>query len=105
MQRQGGNVRNLGGKPFGFIGATGVRKPTTHLDLRAYHDMPHYHAMGYAHAISIRSLRKLATHFASLHGSRLIASARNIDLKTPLWIVWALELKGWPIDGFDNCSG
>ena len=47
----------------------------------------------------------MARRFASPDGSRLIARVRNADLKTPLWPVWVQDLKGWPIDGFDNCSG
>ena len=83
----------------------GTRIPTARLDLHAYHDLPQRHAAGYAHAISIRSLRKLAGCFASPDRSRLVTSARNTDLKTPLRAIWAQELKGWPIDGFDNRSG
>ena len=81
-----------------------MRKPTVRLDFHACHDLPQRHAIGYAHAISIRSLGKLVGCFASPDGSRLVTSARNTDLKTPLWPVWAQELKGWPIDGFDNRS-
>ena len=50
-------------------------------------------------------MRTQSLFVPSPDGSRLIASARNTDLKTPLWPVWAYELKGWPIDGFNNCSG
>ena len=56
MQRQGGNVRNPGGEPFGFIGAMDARKATIHLDLHACHDPPPRHVAGYAPAISILSL-------------------------------------------------
>ena len=50
MQRQGGKVQNPGGKPYDFMGAMDVRKPTVHLDLRAHHDLPQRHTTGYAHA-------------------------------------------------------
>ena len=82
----------------------GVRKPTARLDLHAYHDLPQCHATGYAYAISICSLRKLAKRFASLDGPRLIMSKRNTDLKVPLRPDWAQEFIGRPIDGFDNRS-
>ena len=57
-----------GGEPFIFIGVTGARKQTTHLDLCAYHDLPPCLAAGRAHAISVHSLKKLTRHFASLDG-------------------------------------
>ena len=85
MQRQGGNIRNPGGKPFGFIGATDVRKPTTCLDLRTYHDLPQCPTTERAHAISMRALEKLAGRVASLDGPRLVMSKKNTDLKAPLW--------------------
>ena len=47
-----------GGDPFGFIGATGPRKPITYLDLPACHDLPQRLTAGHAHAISIRSSQK-----------------------------------------------
>ena len=59
------------GEPFGFIGVTDASKPTARLDLCTYHDLPQCPTTGHAHAISIRSLRKLIGHFASLDGSRL----------------------------------
>ena len=64
LQRQGCKVWNPRGKPFGFIGATGARKPTAHLDLRACHDLPPRLAAGRAHATYIRSLEELAGCFA-----------------------------------------
>ena len=36
-QRQGSEIRNLGGEPHGFIGATGARRAIVRLDLRACH--------------------------------------------------------------------
>ena len=82
-----------------------MRKPTARLVLRACHDLPQCLVAGHAHAISVRSLEKLVGHFASPDGPRLITSTRNMDLKTPLRPVRAQELKGWPINGFDNRSG
>ena len=79
MRRQGGKVQNPRGKPFGFIGATDARKPTVRLDLRACHDLPQRHAMGYAHAIPILSCGKITGHFTSLGGPGLVKSKRNID--------------------------
>ena len=77
------------GKPFGFIGAMDVRKPTIRLDLRARHDLPQRHAAGYAHAIPILSFGKLAGGFASPGGPGLVTSKRNTGQKTPLWPIWA----------------
>jgi len=68
LQRQGCNVWNPGGIPFGFIGAMGARKPTVRLDLRAYHDLPPRLTVGRAHATYVRSLEKLVGHFAFLNG-------------------------------------
>ena len=76
MQRQGGKVQNLGGEPFVFIGATNARKATVHLDLRAYHDPPPHHVVGYAPAISILSLRRRAGRFASSGRLKLFTSKR-----------------------------
>ena len=65
MQRQGGNVRNPGGEPFGFIGSTDARKSTVRLDLPACHDSPPLHHVGYAPPIPILSLQSRAGRFAS----------------------------------------
>ena len=64
MQRQGGKVRNPGGEPLGFIGATDARRATIYLDLHAYHDTPPHHVVGYAPAIPILSHESCAGHFA-----------------------------------------
>ena len=66
LRRHGCKVWNPRGEPFGFIGVTGARKPTTHLDLCACQDLPQCPTAGRVHAISIRSLRKLTGRFASL---------------------------------------
>ena len=68
LRRQGCMVWNPGGEPFGFIGVTDARKPTTHLDLHACHDLLQRLAMGHAHTILVRSLKKLAGCFASPDG-------------------------------------
>ena len=52
---KGARYETQGANPFGFIGATGVRKPTARLDLRACHDLPQRHTMGYVHTIPILS--------------------------------------------------
>ena len=92
MRRQGGKVRNPGGEPFGFIGATGVRKPTICLDLRACHDLPQCHAAGYAHTIPILSFERLTGHFASMGGLGLIMSKRNTDKKNASMAHLGLEV-------------
>ena len=104
LWRQGCKVWIPEGEPFGFIGATGARKPTARLDLRACHDLPQRPATGHAHAIFVRCLRKLAEHFASLDGPRCVLSKRNMDLKAPLRHDWGQEFAGRPIDRFDNRS-
>ena len=58
-----------GGRTLWFYRGDGARKPTAYLDLHAYHDLPQRRAVGYAHAISIHSLGKLARRFASPDGS------------------------------------
>ena len=72
------------GKPFDFIGATNARKPTARLDLYACHDLSQRPAAARAHTISVRSLKKLAGHFTSPDGPRLVMSKRNTHLKAPL---------------------
>ena len=64
MQRQGGNVRNPRGEPFGFIGVTDARKATVRLDLRACHDLPPRHHVGYAPPIPILSYQSHAGRLA-----------------------------------------
>ena len=64
MRRRKGGVRNPGGEPRGFIGATDARRATVHLDLRAYHDTPPRHVAGYAPAIPILSHQNHVGRFA-----------------------------------------
>ena len=92
------------GEPFGFIGATDVRKPTVRLDLRTYHDLPECPATRSTHAISIRSLEKLAGCFTFPNGSQLITSKKDMDQKHLNGLPRPRSLKDWPIDGFDNPS-
>ena len=68
IRRQGCKVWNLGGEPFGFIGAMDASKRTAHLDLHACHDQPQRLAVGSVHQISVRSLGKLTGHFTSPDG-------------------------------------
>ena len=102
MQRQGGKVRNLGGEPFGFIGATDARKATIRLDLHAYHDSPPCHHAGYAPAIPILSLQRRAGHFDFLGGPGLFTSRRDTGQKAFLQPAWAQEFESWPINSFDD---
>ena len=81
MQRQGGNVQNPGGEPFGFIGVTDAMKATVRLDLHAYHDLPQRHTAGYALTIPILSFERLTGRFAPLGGPGLIMSMWNTDKK------------------------
>ena len=69
------------GRTFWFYRSDGCEKPTVRLDLRASHDLPQRHAVGYAHAIPILSFRKRAGRFASPGGPGFITSKRNTDKK------------------------
>ena len=85
LWRQGCKVWNPGGKPFGLIGAMGVRKPTAHLDLRAYHDLSSHLVAGRAHATYGRPLEKCTGRFAFLDGPRPATGKRNMEPKMLLW--------------------
>jgi len=69
MRRRKGGVRNPGGELRGFIGATDARRVTVCLDLRACHDTPPHHVVGYAPAISILSHQNRVGRFAFPSGS------------------------------------
>jgi hypothetical protein len=64
MWRRGGKVRNPGGEPHGFIGATDVRSATVCLGLWARHDTPPHHIAGYAPTIPILSHQNRTGRFA-----------------------------------------
>ena len=102
MQRQGGNVLNPGSEPFGFIGAMDARKATVRLDLRACHDSPPRHHVGYAPTISILFLRRRAGRFAFPGGPGLFTSRRDTGQKAVHWPGLAQEFEGYLINGFDG---
>jgi len=68
LWRQGCKVWNPRGEPFGFIGATGARKPTTRQDLRAYHDLSSRVITGRMHTTYDRPLEKCTERFSSPNG-------------------------------------
>ena len=102
MQRKEGNVRNPRGEPFGFIGATDMRKATIRLDLHACHDPSPRHVTGYAPAIPILSLRRRVGCFVSPSGPGLFTIKRDTGQKAFLWPAKAQEFEGWPISDFDG---
>ena len=102
MRRRGGKVRNPGGEPLSFIGAMDARKATVRLDLRACHDSPPRHHMGYVPAIPILSLQRRVGRFASPGGPGLFTSRRDMGQKAFLRPAWAQKFKGQPINGFDD---
>ena len=99
MRRQEGKVWNLGGKPFGFMLVTDASKPTIHLDLRACHDLPQRHTVGYAHAIPIISFGKIAGRFTSQGGPGLVTSKRNMHQKRIYGLSWPRSLTVGPSMG------
>ena len=101
MQRRRGKVRNPGGEPFGFIGATDVRRATTCLGLRAYHDTPPRHVAGYAPAVPILSHQNHAERFAFPSRPGLFSHRGDTGQKAFLRPAWAWEFKGWP-NSFDG---
>ena len=94
MQRQGGNVRNPRGEPFGFIGAMDVRRATVRLDLHTCHDLPPRHHAGYVPPIPILSHQSHAECFTFLGRPGLLTSKRIQVKKAFLRPAWAQEFEG-----------
>ena len=81
MRRRGDEVRNPGGKPHGFIGATDARRETVRLNLQACHDTPPHHVAGYAPAIPILSHQNHAGRFAFPKQTRTLFPQREYGSK------------------------
>ena len=94
MRRREGEVRNPGGEPHGFIGATDVRRATVRLNLRACHDTPPCHDAGYALAIPILSHQNRARRFAFPSGPDSFPTEGIQVKKLLLWPAWAQGSKG-----------
>ena len=101
MQRRGGKVRNPRDEPLGFIGATDVRRATVCLDLRACHDTPPCHIVGYASTIPILSHQSRAGRFAFPGRPGLFSRRGDTSQKAFLWPARAQEFEGWP-NSFDG---
>ena len=96
MQRRGGEVRNPGGEPLGFIGAMDARRATILLDLSAYHDTPPRHVMGYAPTVPILSHQNCAGQFAFPGRLGLFSRRGDTGQEPFLWPARAQEFEGWP---------
>ena len=81
---------------------TDATRATVRLDLRACHDTPPRHVVGYASAIPILSHQSHAGRFAFPSRSGLFSHRGDTGQKAFLRPAWAQEFEGWP-NSFNGC--